>query len=109
MTKTELKQYRALVVEVNRLKAQLGAVESPDHTKLMEFYEAAVAEQEAQQLAIEQAIASLGDTPERLVIRFRYIEGRSWPAIVWEMQNLGYSERTVYRLHGTALLKLKEY
>ena len=28
--------------------------------------------------------------------------------VIREMQKLGYSERTVFRLHGSALLKLKE-
>ena len=134
--KTELKNYRALVLEVQQLKEQLVALEtslySPKgqrftstprvpsgdrstmdgavarHIKLQELYREQLAEKEAQQFAIEQAIESLGDTPERLIMRELYIAGKKWPAVLSKMQKLGYSERTVYRLHGFALLKLKE-
>ena len=136
MEKTELKSYRALVAEVQQLKEQLAILESSlysprgqrftsmprvpsgdrstmdgvvdRHIRLVELYEADLAEKEAKQLAIEQAIQSLGDTPERVLLRELYIFGRRWPAVLIKMQKLGYSERTVYRLHGYALLKLKE-
>ena len=81
------------------------------HIKLESLYRSKLAEQESRQYAIEQAIQSLPDTseaPERLVMRLLYIEARGWPAVIREMQKLGYSERTVFRLHGSALLKLKE-
>ena len=136
MEKSDLKQYRALVVEVQQLKEQLAVLEcslySPKgqrftstprvpsgdrstmdgavdrHIRLDQLYREELAEKEARQLAIEQAIESLGDAPERVVMRELYIFGRSWPAVINKMQKLGYSERTVYRLHGYALLKLKE-
>ena len=136
MEKADLKNYRALVLEVQQLKEQLAALESSmyspkgqrftstprvpsgdrstmdgvvdRHIRLVELYEADLAEKEAKQLAIEQAIQSLGDTPERVLLRELYIFGRRWPAVLIKMQKLGYSERTVYRLHGYALLKLKE-
>lgn len=136
MEKTDLKNYRALVIEVQQLKEQLAVLESSmyspkgqrftstprvpsgdhstmdgvvgRHLKLVALYEADLAEKEARQLAIEQAIQSLDDTPERVVMRELYIFGRRWPAVLYKMQKLGYSERTVYRLHGYALLKLKE-
>ena len=134
--KTELKNYRALVLEVQQLREQLVALESSlyspkgqrftstprvpsgdrstmdgavaRHIKLVELYREQLAEKEARQLSIEQAIESLGDTPERVILRELYISGRSWPAVITKMQRLGYSERTTYRLHGYALLKLKE-
>lgn len=136
MDKTDLLNYRALLLEVQQLKDQLqtlesslyspkgqrftstprvpsgdrstmdGAVEA--HIKLERWYREQLEEKEAQQLAIEQAIASLSDTPERVVMRERYILGKGWPAIVSKMQKAGYSERTTYRLHGYALAKLKD-
>lgn len=136
MEKTEFKSYRALVLEVQQLKEQLTVLESSiyspkgqrftttprvpsgdrstmdgavdRHMKLVRLYREQLAEKEARQLAIEQAVESLGDTAERVVMRELYIAGRSWPAVLNKMQKLGYSERTVYRLHGFALLKLKE-
>lgn len=136
MEKAEFKNYRALVVEVQQLKEQLAVLESSiyspkgqrftatprvpsgdrstmdgavdRHIRLYNKYATELAEKEAQQLAIEQAIDSLGDTPERVVMRELYIFGRRWPAVLCKMQSLGYSERTVYRLHGAALWKLKE-
>jgi hypothetical protein len=136
MEKSDFKNYRALVVEVQQLKEQLivlessiyspkgqrftstprvpsgdrstmdGAVER--HIRLDRHYREELAEKEARQLAIEQAIESLGDTPERVLMRELYIFGRSWRAVIDKMRKLGYSERTTYRLHGFALLKLKE-
>lgn len=136
MEKADFKNYRILVLEVRQLREQLEALEtslySPKgqrftstprvpsgdrstmdgavarHISLERLYRASLEEKEAQQLAIEQAIHSLGDTPERVVMRERYINGRGWTAIVQKMQMAGYSERQVYRLHGLALLKLKE-
>ena len=136
MEKSDFKNYRALVVEVQQLKEQLAVLESSiysprgqrftstprvpsgdrstmdgavdRHIRLVALYKGQLAEKEAKQLAIEQAIESLSDTPERVVMRELYIFGRSWPAVLNKMQKLGYSERTTYRLHGYALLKLKE-
>lgn len=136
MEKADFRNYRDLVREVQQLQEQLLVLEaslySPKgqrfsstpyaasgpkktmddavagHIKLEALYRSQLAEKEAQQIAIEQAVASLGEAPERLVMRLLYIEGRGWPAVIREMGKLGYSERTVYRLHGFALLKLKE-
>lgn len=136
MEKSELVDYRILAREVQQLRDQLTALEaamySPgairytntpsrpsgghttldnvvaQHMELVERYQRSLAEKEAQQLVIEQAIDSLEDPGERFVMRERYINGRSWAAICSSMQKLGYSERKAYRLHGFALLKLKE-
>lgn len=136
MEKIDFKNYRALVLEVQQLRDQLQTLESSlyspkgqrftstprvpsgerstmdgavaAHIKLERKYREELAEKEAQQLAIEEAIQSLGDTPERVVMRELYIFGKGWPAVLNKMQKLGYSERTTYRLHGYALLKLKE-
>jgi DNA-directed RNA polymerase specialized sigma subunit len=137
LEKSDLKSYRALMREVQQIRDQLRVLEtslySPKgqrfsstpraasgpkktmddavagHIKLEALYRSQLAEKENRQYCIEWAITTNLDTPERLVMRFRYIEGRGWPAVVREMEKLGYSERTVYRLHGSALLKLKEF
>ena len=136
MDKSEFKNYRTLVREVKQLHGQLRALESSlyspkgqqfstmpraasgpkktmddavaGHLKLEALYQEKLAAQEAQQLIIEQAISSLEEPAERVVMRARYIEGRSWLDIVRDMQKQGYSERSVYRLHGYALAKLRE-
>jgi hypothetical protein len=136
MEKTDFRNYRALVLEVQQLRDQLTALESSlyspkgqrfsstprgpsdyratmdgavdRHIKLVELYTGELAEKEAKQLAIERAIMSLGEPAERVVMRELYIFGRSWPAVLTKMQKMGYSERTTYRLHGYALYKLKE-
>lgn len=136
MEKSDFRNYRALLLEVYQLRDQLRVLESSiyspkgqrftstpmgpsdyrstmdgavdRHDKLFTKYATELAEKEAQQLAVELAIASLPDIGERLVMRSRYIEGRAWPVVIREMQKAGYSERTVYRLHGYALQKLKE-
>lgn len=136
MEKADFKNYRALLLEVEQLREQLKVLESSlyspkgqrftstprvpsgdrstmdgaveRHMKLERLYLDQLAEKEAQQLAIEQAIDSLGDSPERVIMRELYIMGRRWPAVIKKMEKAGYSERTSYRLHGFALLKLKE-
>jgi hypothetical protein len=136
MEKADFRNYRALLLEVQQLKVQLAVLESSlyspkgqqfsktprsgsgpkstmddavaGHIKLRELLESKLAEQEAQQLKIENAIFSLSDVGERVVMRELYLRGQRWPAVIREMQKRGYSERTAYRLHGHALLKLKE-
>jgi DNA repair exonuclease SbcCD ATPase subunit len=136
MEKSDFASYRMLVKEVKQLKEQLEALEaslySPKgqrftttpratngtgntmdaaverHLELMQLYEDKLAEKESRQLSIEMAIESLEDTAERVVMRDRYLCGRSWRSIVMKLADIGYSERQVYRLHGFALFKLKE-
>jgi hypothetical protein len=136
MEKGEFSSYRILVKEVSQLKEQLEALESSlysptgqkfttmpratngsrntmdeaveRHMDLVKLYEEKLAEKESRQLSIEMAIESLEDTAERVVMRDRYILGRSWRSIVMKLADKGYSERQVYRLHGFALFKLKD-
>lgn len=136
MEKSDFKSYRAIVLEVEQLKEQLRVLESSlyspkgqrftstprspsgyrstmdgavdRHINLYNKYAAELADKEARQLAIETAISSLTDPDERVVMRERYIRGQEWPTVVRKLQKEGYSERTIYRLHGMALLKLKE-
>lgn len=136
MEKADFRNYRMLEWEVQQLKEQLAVLESSmyspkgqrftstprapsaerctmdgpvaRHIKLEKLYRDELAEKEAKLYAIEKAIQSLGDTAERVIMRELYIRGKRWPAVIYEMQKRGYSERTAYRLHGLALLKLKE-
>lgn len=136
MEKIDFKNYRALVIEVGQLQEQLKILESSlyspkgqrftstprspsgyrstmdgavdRHLHLCDKYATELAAKEAQQLAIETAIASLADPDERVVMRERYIKAQEWPVVIRKLQKEGYSERTIFRLHGMALLKLKE-
>ena len=136
MDKTELMGYRALVKEVRQLRGQLTALESSlysprgqrftstpraasgpkntmdeavaAHIRLEQLYREKLTAQEARMYAIEEALDVLEDPAERIIMRDRYISGHSWVRICDMMRGRGYSERQVYRLHGLALLKLKD-
>ena len=137
MDKTELLNYRMLAYEVSQLRDLLSALElsmdspkSPRFTltpsgspsqgsamesavvrliELQELYAKRLEEQGAKLQEVERAIGSLEDPAERAIMRNRYILGWSWRRVCMVMQGEGYSERQVFRLHGYALLKLKEY
>lgn len=137
MEKIDFQNYRLLAYEVKQLRVKLNALEgsiyspagqryshtpraSSSHGRTMDdviaahdalkgFYLERLAEKEAQQLTVEQAIESLDIPAERLVMRHRYIDGHSWRKVCLLMQPKGYSERQVYRLHGYALEKLKTF
>lgn len=136
MEKSDFQNYRILLKEVKQIQEQLTALESSiysprgqrfsstpraasgpkntmddvvlGHIKLEDFYREQLSKKEAKQLAIEQAIASLEDNAQRVIMRERYINGKSWSRVCMELEREGYSERQVYRLHGFALLNLKE-
>ena len=135
MDKIDLINYRALAREVQQLKTQLKTLEaalyspkgqqfsstprSPGpkktmedavagHMKLEQMYKEKLIAQEAMLYRIETALEFLEDPAQRIIMRERYIHGSSWAKICIRLAELGYSERTVYRLHGHALLKLKE-
>ena len=136
MEKSDFQNYRALVREVEQLRgyvrtleATLDSIPSPQLSftpkgppsngsamtarvaRLLDtkaLYEERLAASEAGVQAIERAIQSLSSPAERLVMRLRYMEGRGWVSICQELLLIGYSERQVYRLHGYALMKLKE-
>lgn len=135
MLKSDLKNYRALAREVLQLREQLITLETSMYyakvsqlsqtpvqsgkgcdmadlvarrIELEALYCGRLSDKVAHQLAIERALDTLEDPAERMVMRYRYIDGRGWDSIIAELAALGYSERQVYRLHGFALLKLKE-
>jgi hypothetical protein len=135
MDKVDFLNYRALLLEADQLRSLLATLASdrysvpgpgysgPSHrarskgatfeTKVVryseaaELYERKLAELDAQTLAVERCIETLTDPVERLLMRLRYIEGQRWVNVCVALQDLGYSERQVYRLHGSALEKLK--
>lgn len=54
---------------------------------------------------IESQIKKLEDQDERDVLFYRYIKGYDWWKVAEAMDK---SERTIYRLHGSALRKMKK-
>ena len=52
---------------------------------------------------IEDAIVTL-ESADRLLIRLRYIEGRSWDDVAGKM---GYTTRRIWQMHNNTLKKLK--
>ena len=136
MEKIDFMNYRALAAEVRQLRAfligmerSLASVSSPQfsvvpkgprsggsalenrvirYLDVQALYHEKLAEKFAQLVTVEEAIDSLEDPAERLVMRLRYLEGRSWASVCARLQAEGFSDRQVYRLHGYALKKLKE-
>lgn len=136
MEKSDFQNYRMLAQEVRTLQARLaeleGTIYSPAgqryslvprassgqnstlddaiaaHAALEDRLLKALAEKNRQLLLVYQAIESLADPAERMVMEYRYIDGYSWRKVCYLMQRQGVSERQVYRLHGWALEKLKE-
>lgn len=136
MEKTDLINYRLLAQEVQLLRGRLktleGTIYAPSgqrysltprapsgqgrsmddviasHAALEDLLLKKLEEKNQQLLAVYQAIESLADPAERLVMEYRYIDGLSWRQVCQRMLPKGVSERQVYRLHGWALEKLKE-
>lgn len=54
---------------------------------------------------VEANIDSVEMPEERAVLRYRYLANKSWSNIA---VLLGYEERTVYRIHGRALLSYEQ-
>lgn len=55
--------------------------------------------------AIENAIEGLADPTERLLLRLRYMEGKSWTQVCFALH---YSPSSVKRIHKRALEHLRE-
>ncbi len=135
MTKTELQGYRALEKEISQIRDQIRTLErdacSPRVSRLTgtprapspvtgsaredtiaaimslcDKYEARVYELIQQRQRIEDAIAALDNPDHRMILRARYIEGRSWRQIA-RRQHI--SEAQMYRLHGRAILEIAKY
>ena len=135
MDKSDFLKYKALRREagqlrdiLDRLEADRYSVPTPDfsgtprkarpkgaafvgktisYSEAVALYERKLAEIDARTVAVEEAIGTLADPTERLVMRLRYIEGLRWVNVCVALQELGYCERKVYIIHGAALEKLK--
>ena len=131
MTKERLREYQKLKHEREQLRHQIDEIEAAlyypkiqkltgmpsapvdgnpqedlaiRHIELVERYKAKMAEMAAEQLAIEEAIDTL-DPTARMLLRYRYIDGLPWEEVCVK---INYSWNHTHRLHGAALLKLKE-
>ena len=132
MTKEQLKAYRAIRLERDKLLGMLKELESTiysptipkldpapgggrngaspveiaatKHDGLRTRYLQKVAELEDAMAMIEEAIKMLGNR-ERTLMRLHYIEGKTWEEVCEEMS---YSWRQVHRFHATALEKLRD-
>ena len=132
MTKEQLKAYRAIRLERDKLLGMLKELESTiysptipkldpapgggrngaspveiaatKHDELRTRYLQKVAELEDAMAMIEEAIKMLGNR-ERTLIRLHYIEGKTWEEVCVEMS---YSWRQIHRIHSEVLKKLRD-
>ena len=130
MTKSELQEYGAIKREREHLLERLEemsamyypgaqaltgmpAAHSEDNAmervliqkaSLLESYRQTVDQLERKMREVEEAIASL-DSPEREIIRCRYIDCMPWEKVCVKTN---YSWRSVHRIHARALRKLEE-
>lgn len=54
---------------------------------------------------INNIIANVSNNKYRLILEFRYIQGKAWEEIADE---LGYNIRWVFRMHGSALVEISK-
>lgn len=132
MTKEQLRAYRAIRLERDKLLEMLGelvtTIYSPTipkldpapgggrngaspveiaatkHDEMRTRYLQKVAELEDAMAKIEAAILVL-DPTERTLVRLYYIKGKTWEEVCVEMS---YSWRQVHRIHAKALEKLRD-
>lgn len=131
MTKEELRAYRGIKLERDKLRGIIKDLEAAmynpraqrldgmprsgsgarsgvesiaiRHADLLDEYRKKETELLSAMQAIEQAIESL-DPTDRTVIRLYYIKGLTWEEVAVEMT---YSWRQVHRIHARALKKLR--
>lgn len=133
MTKERLKAYAAIKAEQAQIRGLLEEVESrlysakvqqltgmpaaastgggsaqerlADSTmQLRDRYRAKLAELDAEQLAIEDAIEGLRSAKMRQLLRCKYIEGMTWEQVCVA---ISYSWAQTHRLHSQALQQLR--
>lgn len=132
MTKEQLRAYRDIKLERDKLATMVEEVEavlySPrsqrldgmprggsapgseveeaaiKHAELLERYRRKVAELSAALIEVENAIEVLEDPTERTLIRLYYAQGLTWEEVCVE---LNYSWRQTHRIHARALERLK--
>jgi len=129
MDKQTLRQYRPLVLEIEQIEEQInrlgdgliGAVNINDMPHSQSKIHDPMAEVAckmadlaqvmaiklnraiALRIEIERAIDSLEEPRDRLLMRYRYIDGKTWEQIAVEMN---YCYMQVCRIHGRILNKM---
>ena len=131
MTRERLWSYQHLRREIRQLEDQLAELESritsprtpklsflprakgtgyaleagmDRYADLIEIYKTKLERLYSERAAIEQAIESL-EPIERMVLRARYIEGRTWEDVA---ERINYSYVQTWRIHARALQKLED-
>lgn len=131
MTKERLRDYRAIVHEIETLEHQIETIETAlyhpkvpklrntpkaagsgrttedlaaKHQVLLELYRGKLGRMAEELLAIEQAIDRL-PARERTILRRYYLEGMTWEEVCVAEH---YSWRQVHRIHARALERLRE-
>lgn len=132
MTKADLKEYKALRMERDRLAELIQGLESAlygpklptldgmprsnpvegsrleklvhKHIHLQQLYQKKVAELDKRMAYIEECIEPLEPT-ERTLIRLHYFQGMPWEEVAVKMN---YSWRHVHRIHSRIIQKLQE-
>ena len=130
MTKEQLRAYRDIKLERDRLEAMVAHLEygpsgmhfdgmphgnlgkpgdptgaqAVDHTALRDLYKQKAAELSAALVKVEAAIACL-ESRERTLVRLYYVEGLTWEEVCVFMN---YSWRQIHRIHAKALEQLKD-
>ena len=134
MIKERLRRYREIKREAKQIRDKLEEVESrlysprgqlltgmpsapspgggtatetliDRHAQLVQQYQEQLARLEAEQLAVEKAIASLEDSTARQILRYRYIDGLKWEEVCVRIK---YSWTQTHEIHGQALQQLRE-
>lgn len=132
MTKEQLRAYRDIKLEKDKLAAMVEEVEavlysprSPNlsgmprggstpgslveeaaikHAELLERYQRKVTEWISSLVEIENAIEKLEDPKERAVLRLYYAQGLTWEEVCVAVN---YSWRQTHRIHARALKALR--
>jgi len=134
MTKQELRSYQHIKTEIAQIEGNIrelnsrmysprtphltglpgaasterGSAQERAATELFalrDHYEQKIRELLQRQLKIEKAIDAIEDPVMRMLLRYRYIDGRSWNQIAILMN---YSVDHIWRKHGQALMILKD-
>lgn len=134
MTKQELRSYQHIKKEISQIEGLIrevstrmysprtpqltgmpgaasterGSAQERAATELFairDHYEQKIRELLQRQLRIEKAIDAIEDPVMRMLLRYRYIDGRSWKQIAILMN---YSVDHIWKKHGQALMILKD-
>lgn len=109
LTQIRLKYSRPSAIEYSDMPKAHKQTDLSDYIEQLEHYENMLIAKYQQCIGIEvqiyKAVDKVEDSAERMVLRYRYIDGMRWDDIA---NNIHCTTRTVYRLHGRALLHLRD-